>query len=95
MLCRSNFIVLGLGKDAELPELSVQISHILCNSRLDRAEIVIVHFLSLWRHSTEKCTTCHDEVFSLLPHIAVNKEVFLLWTNRCLYALYACVSEKL
>ena len=94
MLCRSNFIVLCLGKDAELPELSVQISHILCNSRLDRAEIVIVHFLSLGRHSTEESSSCHNEVFSLLPHITVNKEVFLLGTNGGLYTLYACVSEK-
>ena len=78
VLCRGYFVVLCLCKDTELPEFTVEVCHIFSDSRLDRTEIVIVHFLSLWRHSTEKSSACHDEVFTLFPHLTVYEEIFLL-----------------
>ena len=94
MLSRSNFVVLCLCKNAKLPKLLVEISHIFSNSWLDRTEVVVVHFLSLRRHSAEEGTTCHDQVFSLLPHLTVNEEVFLLGTNRGLYTLDLVIAKE-
>ena len=49
MLRRGNFVVLGLGKDAKLPELLVEVFHEFRNPRLDGAKVMIVEFLSLRR----------------------------------------------
>ena len=95
VLCGSYLVVFSLCKDAKLPEFTVKVSHILGNSRLDGTEVVIVHFLSLRRHCAEESASRHNEILSLLPHITVHKEVFLLGTYGSLYALYACIAEEL
>ena len=54
MLRGGDLVVLGLGKHAELPQLLVQIGHELRDARLDRAEVMVVHLLSLRRHCAEE-----------------------------------------
>ena len=43
------FVVLRLGRDLQLPELSVEAAHIMGCARLIRAEAMILHRLSLGR----------------------------------------------
>ena len=47
MLGRGHLVVLGLGQNAQLPELLVQVRHILRHTGLDNAEIMVVHLLTL------------------------------------------------
>ncbi len=53
MLCRSHFIVLGLGGYAQLPQLLIDIPHICRNTLTDGAEIMVLHLLPLRRHGSE------------------------------------------
>ncbi len=53
MLRRCNLVVLSLCRDAELPELFVQVLHEGFDSRLDGTEVVVIHFLSLRSRSAE------------------------------------------
>ena len=83
MLRRSDFIMLGLGKDAELPELLVQIMHKCLHSRLDRAEVMILHLLTLGGHRAEEGTAAQTQVFPLQEEFLVDQEVLLLRTDGC------------
>ena len=76
-----NLVVLGLGRDAELPELFVQLTHKRCHARLDRAEIVVVQFLSLGRARAEERAAGIDKVGTLLISAAVDEEILLLRTG--------------
>ena len=78
MLGRRHLVVLGLGEDAQLPELIVQILHKGGNSGADRAKIVILKFLSSGRLGAKERSACHDQVFALLVQLLVKQKVFLL-----------------
>ena len=54
MLRGGDLIVLGLGQNAELPELLVQILHERGHARLDGAEIMVVQLLPLRRLRAEE-----------------------------------------
>ena len=94
MLRRCDFVVLGLCKNAELPELFVEVCHVSGDSRLDNSEIVVVHLLSLGRLCAEKSASAEDEVFALLIECLVNEEVFLLGADGGAHALYIGVAEE-
>ena len=81
VLCRSNFVVLGCCENAQFPKLFVQISHVIPNSRLQVCKILVIQFLSLWRHCTEQGSASHNQVFPLVIHCLINQEVFLFWAN--------------
>ena len=95
MLSRSNLIMLCLGKDAKLPKLLVKVCHIFGDSRLDNAEIVIVHFLTLRRFCTEKGSAGKFQILALLVHFLINKEIFLLRTDGGANALYVFIAKEL
>ena len=94
MLCRCNLIVLCLCCYAQLPALLVDFLHVCGDSLTDGSEIVVIHLLSLRRHSTEKSSSCVDQVFSLEPFLLVDQEIFLLSSNGRRYFFGSCISEK-
>ncbi len=53
VLRRCDLVVSRFGEDAQLPKLFVQLSHIGRNARLDGAEVVVVHLLTLRRLRAE------------------------------------------
>ena len=53
MLSRSNLVVFCLCRDAEFPELFVQVLHESFDSRFDGTEVMVIHFLSLRSRSTK------------------------------------------
>jgi len=53
MLCRSNFVMLGLGRYAKLPKLGIHVTHECCDTLTDSTEVVIVHLLTLRRHCSD------------------------------------------
>ena len=77
-----DLVVLGLGEHAELPQLLVQIGHELRDARLDRAEIMVVHLLSLRRHCAEERAPAEHKVLALIEHGAVHEEIFLLGADE-------------
>ena len=81
VLCGRHFVVLRLGKDAQLPEFLVQICHISGDSRFDDAEIVIIHLLSFRRHRAEQGPAAELQIFSLFIHFTVDQKIFLLRTD--------------
>ncbi len=52
-------------RNTNFPQFFVDIFHECCNSLTDGSEVMIIHFLSFWRHCSEQCTSCVDQVFSL------------------------------
>ena len=78
VLARCNLVVLGLGEDAQLPQLLVEILHESSYTRTECAEVVIIHFLTLRRHCTEQGAAGKDQVLALCVVLAVDQEIFLL-----------------
>ena len=81
VLCRSNFVMLGFSKYAQLPQLIVQILHEGKNSLFDNAEVVVVQLLPTRRFRTEKGSAGVNQVFTFFPHFFIYEEIFLFRTN--------------
>ena len=77
-LSRRDFVVAGLGRDAELPELLFNFCHELEDAGLDGSKIVIFKLLVLGRRCTEKRATGLQKVWAVLVEILVDQEIFLL-----------------
>ena len=65
VLAGGNLIVLGLGVDAELPELFVQVLHIGRHARANGAVVVIVQLLPLGRLRAKKRPAAHAKILAL------------------------------
>ena len=77
VLCRGDFVVFGLGKNAHFPEFGIQIFHVGNHTGLDCAEIVVVQFLSFRATRTEQRTTGKHKVGTLFIERTVDEEIFL------------------
>ena len=95
MLTRSNFVMLGLGVDAQLPELLVQFFHEGLDPRLDGAEVMVVKLLALGRFGAEKRPAGIDQVLPFQVHVPVHQEVLLLGTHVGDHPLDIRVAEEL
>ena len=95
VLSRRYFVVLCLCENTEFPQLLVKVFHVCRNSRLDCAEVMVVHFLTFGRHCAEQCSSAEEKVFSLVKVFLVYKEVFLFGTYGRIYASCGGVSEEL
>ena len=65
VLCRRNLIMLRLGCYPQLPELLVEILHILANTLSDYAKVMILHLLTLGSGRAEKGSACKHQIRSL------------------------------
>ena len=83
MLARSNLIVLGLCRDAQLPELVIKLFHEVVDGWTNGAKVVLIKLLALAWLTTKEGTTTQNKVRTLLKIFLFDKEVFLLWTNVC------------
>ena len=86
--------MLCLSKNSELPKLIVEVFHELAYSWLDNSEVVIIELLSLWRHCSEKCSSCIYKVRSLIEHFLINEEILLLRSYAC-SNVFNILTEKL
>ena len=90
----SNLVVLRFCQNSEFPQFLVQVSHIFRNAGLDYAEIMVVHFLTFGRFCAEKRSAGKNQVFPLIVHCLIYKEVFLFGSYRCANALNIVIAEK-
>ena len=86
MLSGRNLVVLGFGEDAELPQFGVQLLHERLNTRLERAEIMVVQLLPAGCGRAEERSAAEAQILAALIHRAVNKEILLLCANRGAHA---------
>ena len=82
MLGRGHLIVLRLGQNTQLPELLIQIGHILRHTGLDSAEVMVIHLLTLGGSGTEQRAAAENQVLALAVHGAVHQEILLLGADR-------------
>ena len=94
VLGRCHLVVLGLGRDAQLPELLVELVHVFGHLGLEHAKIVILHLLSLGRRRSHQRAAGQKEVFSLLVKVLVDQEILLLGTDGCVNVGDCCVAQK-
>ena len=94
MLCGSDLVVFGLGKDSVRPERLIKVTHKVGNARLEHAEIVILKLLSACGRRAEQRTSCQDKILAAVVHILVNEEILLLGPDRRGYSA-AVDAEKL
>ena len=78
VLCRCNLVVLGLCQQTVSPQLLIQLGHEGCNTRLDRAEVVILHLLTLRAHCAEQGAAGEQQILALIEVLLINQEVLLL-----------------
>ena len=94
MLRGRHFVMLRLGKNAQLPQFLVQIRHVGRDARLDRAEIVVVHLLPLRRLCPEKRASREDQILTFFVHFSVHEEVFLLRPDGSAHTLDVRVAKQ-
>ena len=94
MLRGSDLVVLGLGIDAELPELLIEILHECRNARLDAAEVVVIELLSLRRLCTKERAPGIDQILAAVIDIFVHEEILLLGADRRAHGGHVRVAEQ-
>ncbi len=77
-LARGDLVVAGLGRDAEPPELAVEVHHEGQDPLADRAEVLVLELLALGRRGSEQGPAGQEEVGALFGQPAVDEEVLLL-----------------
>ena len=75
--------MLGLCRDAQLPELVIKLFHEVVDGWTNGTKVVLVKLLTLAWFATKEGTTTQNKVRTLLKIFLFDKEVFLLWTNVC------------
>ena len=80
-LCRGDLVVARLGRDAEAPQLAVEIHHEGQDPLADRAEVLVLELLALGRRRAEQRAPGEQQVGPLLGEPAVDEEVLLLGTD--------------
>ena len=78
VLARRHFVVLGLGRHAELPQRLVKLLHEVVHRGADGAEVVLFHLLALAWWRAEQRAAGQDEVLTLLVVFLLDQEVLLL-----------------
>ena len=73
-----DLVMLGFRRNAELPQLLVQLVHKRRHAGLDRTEIMVVQLLPLGRAGAEQRPSRINQVGTALINAAVNEKVFLL-----------------
>ena len=75
--------MLGLCRDAQLPELVIKLFHKVVDGWTNSAKVVLVKFLTLAWFATKEGTTTQNKVRTLLKVFLFDKEVLLLRANVC------------
>ena len=76
-LGRGDFIVAGLGRNAELPEFLFDFGHEIQDAHFDRTEVVVLKLLVLRRGRAEHGAAGLHEVGALVVEVLVDQEVLL------------------
>ena len=77
-LAGRDLVVAGLGRDAEAPQLAVDVHHEGEDPLADRAEVLVLQLLALGRRGTEQGPPGQQQVRPLLGQPPVDQEVLLL-----------------
>ena len=88
-LGRGDLVVARLGRDAEPPQLAVEIHHERQDPLADRAEVLVLELLALGRRGAEQGPAGQQQVGPLLGQPAVDQEVLLLGPDVGEHALGA------
>ena len=94
MLGRGHLVVLGLGQDAQLPQLLVQLLHKGGYPGLDGAEVVVLQLLALGGLGPEEGPAGEAQVPALLPQLGIHQEILLFRARSGAYPLYLRVSKQ-
>ena len=78
VLAGGHLVVLGLGEDAQLPKLGVQVLHVLRHPGADGAVVVVVQLLAPGGLGAEEGPPREAQVFPLHIVLPVDEEVLLL-----------------
>ena len=78
MLAGSDLVVLGLGGNAERPQLVVQVLHIGRDGGADSAKVVLLELLALAGSGAKEGATGDDQVLALAVGVLLDQEVLLL-----------------
>ena len=76
-LCRSDFVVAGLRRNAELPEFLFHVVHKVQDAGRNATKVMVFHLLVLCRSCTEQCAAGLVQVRALQVETLVDEEVFL------------------
>lgn len=93
VLCRCNFVVLGLGCNAELPQIVVELFHEFIDRGADGTEVVLIELLAFARRCTKERTTGHDQVVAAFVILFSDEEILLLGAD-CSDDLVAVFAEE-
>ena len=82
VLGRGHLVVLGLGQDAQPPQLVVQLLHERLHPGLDDAVVVVLQLLALGRLRAQQRAAGQQQVLAGVHHALIHQEVLLLGAHR-------------
>ena len=89
-----DLVVLGLGQDAQLPQLLIQLLHVGGHPGLDGAEVVVLQLLSLGGLGSEEGAAGEQQVLPPVEDVPVDEEVLLLGAHLADDPLHVRVPEQ-
>ena len=95
ILRRCHLIVFGLGRNAQFPQLGIQLIHECLHTGFDRSEVMVLHLLSLRRRRAKQRTSGIDQILALAVIRLVDQKVFLFAAHRRLDASDILVAKQL
>ena len=94
MLAGRDLVVLGLGRDAERPELVVELLHEIVDRGADRAKVVLLELLPLAGSCTKERASGNDEVRPAGVILLFDEEVLLLVAHTRHHAAGVLAKER-
>ena len=94
VLRRRGLVVLGAGEDAQFPQFLIQFAHEGGDARLQSAEILVVHLLTLGGAGAEERAAGVFEVRPALVNGAVDEEILLLRPDGGVDAAHVLVAKE-
>ena len=93
-LVGSDLVVARLHGHAELEQFALDVGHEGEHARVDRAEVVVVELLALWRLRAEERAACDHQVGAFEEVLLVDQEVLLLGPDVGEHVLDVLVAEE-
>ena len=78
VLARRDLVVLRLGRNAQRPQLVIEVLHVGRDGGADRAEVVLLEFLALGGRGAEEGASVMTRVAPLAVRLLLDEEVLLL-----------------
>ena len=86
--------MLCLGSNPQFPQFLIHVLHICRYFLADGSQVMVIHLLTLRRHSTEESTSCKGQILPLHKILITHQKILLLRSHGRGNFLGSCIAKK-